>query len=163
MAVPRRPIFFPFGRLCVSIVRIMIHITPRISLSDEELEFEYLRASGPGGQNVNKVSTAVRLRFDVCRSPALPEDVRRRLEKLAGRRLTNEGILVIDARRFRTQGQNRADSLARLRELITRAAVPPKRRKATRPSRRSVERRLKRKHLRGERKILRNKRNNGDD
>ncbi len=141
----------------------MIPITPRITLSDEELEFEYLRASGPGGQNVNKVSTAVRLRFNVRRSPALPEDVRRRLEKLAGRRLTADGILVIDARRFRTQEQNRVDALTRLRELIARAAVPPKRRKATRPTRSSVERRLKRKRQRGERKVLRSKRNSGDD
>jgi ribosome-associated protein len=141
---------------------IMIPITPRIALSEEELEFEFLRASGPGGQNVNKVATAVRLRFEVRRSPSLPADVRRRLEKLAGRRLTAGGILVIDARRFRTQEQNRADALARLRELIARAAVPPKRRKATRPTRSSVERRLKRKRKKGERKVVRGERYSGE-
>jgi ribosome-associated protein len=136
----------------------MIAITPRIALAEEEVEFEHLRASGPGGQNVNKVSTAVRLRFSVRRSPSLPEDVRRRLEKIAGRRLTAEGTLVIDARRFRTQERNRTDALNRLRKLIARAAAPPKRRKATRPTRGSVERRLKRKRRRGERKESRRKR-----
>lgn len=141
----------------------MIRITPWIALSDDELEILYLRASGPGGQNVNKVATAVQLRFDVRRSPSLAEDVRRRLEKLAGRRLTAEGILVLDARRFRTQEQNRTDALARLRELITRAAVPPKRRKATRPSKGSMERRLKRKRQTGEQKKSRGRRYTGED
>jgi ribosome-associated protein len=141
----------------------MIPITPRIALSDEEVEFEHLRASGPGGQNVNKVSTAVRLRFDVRRSPSLPEGVRRRLVKLAGRRMTAEGILAIDARRFRTREQNRIDALARLRELILRASVAPKRRKATRPSRSSVERRLEGKRRRAARKALRGKKGSLDD
>jgi ribosome-associated protein len=135
----------------------MIPITSRISLAEEELEFDYLRASGPGGQNVNKVATAVQLRFDARRSPSLPEDVRRRLQILAGRRMTSAGVLVIDARRFRTREQNRDDALGRLQNLIARAAVPPKRRKATRPTRNAVERRLKNKKKKGQRKILRNR------
>jgi ribosome-associated protein len=148
---------FPGDRVYVSIVRMMITITPRIHLPEAELKVEYVRSSGPGGQNVNKVATAVQLRFDVRRSPSLPEDVRRRLVKLAGRRMTSEGILVLDARKFRTQEQNRVDALERLRELVVRAAVPPKRRKATRPTKRSLERRLNWKHLRGERKTQRKK------
>jgi ribosome-associated protein len=141
----------------------MIPITPRISLSDEEVEFEFLRSSGPGGQNVNKVATAVRLRFDARRSPSLPEDLRLRLEKLAGRRMTAEGILIIDAQRFRTQEKNRADALARLRDLIARAAVPPRRRRSTRPTRSSVERRLNSKRQRGKRKVLRGEQYGGED
>ena len=141
----------------------MIPITARLAVSEEELVFEYIRASGPGGQNVNKVSTAVRLRFDARRSPSLPEDVRDRLEKLAGKRLTDEGVLVIDARRFRTQEQNRTDALARLRELIARATVAPKRRRATKPTRSSVERRLKGKQRRGEKKHLRRRRFNVEE
>jgi ribosome-associated protein len=143
--------------------RAMIPITARLAVSEEELVFEYIRASGPGGQNVNKVSTAVRLRFDARRSPSLPEDVRDRLEKLAGKRLTDEGVLVIDARRFRTQEQNRTDALARLRELIARATVAPKRRRATKPTRSSVERRLKGKQRRGEKKHLRRRRFNVEE
>jgi ribosome-associated protein len=141
---------------------MMITVTPLIRLPEEELKIEYVRSSGPGGQNVNKVATAVQLRFDVRRSHSLPEDVRQRLVKLAGRRMTSDGILVLDARRFRTQEQNRADALDRLRELVARAAAPPKRRKATRPTKSSLERRLKRKHLRGERKTQR-KRVAGED
>jgi ribosome-associated protein len=136
----------------------MLRITSAICLPDPELEFEYVRASGPGGQNVNKVATAVQLRFDVRHSPSLPEDVRRRLVGLAGRRMTSQGILLITAQRFRTQDQNRVDALNRLRELISRAAVPPKRRKATRPTKSSKERRLTSKHRTGARKNLRNKR-----
>ncbi len=141
----------------------MILINSRISIPDEELDFIYLRASGPGGQNVNKVATAVQLRFDVRRSHSLPEEVRRRLEKLAGRRITSEGILVLDGRRFRTQEQNRVDALARLRELISRAAIPPKRRKTTRPTKGSKERRLKRKRQEGERKMQRNQRYSNEE
>jgi ribosome-associated protein len=141
----------------------MIRITPTIALADGELEFEYLHASGPGGQNVNKVATAVQLRFDVRRSASLPEGVRHRLMELAGRRLTQDGVLVLTARRSRTQEQNRADAIARLRELIAHAATVPKRRKATRPTGSSRERRLKKKHRAAERKILRSRHHLGEE
>ncbi len=133
----------------------MIRITSVISIPDRELEFEYLRASGPGGQNVNKVATAVQLRFDVFRSASLPEDVRRRLIRLAGKRISKDGILLIQGRRFRTQEQNRADTVERLRELIARAAVAPKRRTPTRPTKGSRERRLQTKRRIAERKSFR--------
>jgi ribosome-associated protein len=114
-----------------------------------ELEEQFVRASGPGGQNVNKLATAVELRFAVRRSPNLPGPVRSRLERLAGRRLTKDGVLVIRADRFRTQEQNRADARERLAELIHRAAVTPKVRVKTRPTRAAKERRLKAKEHRG--------------
>ena len=136
----------------------MLRITSAICLPDRELVLEYQRASGPGGQNVNKVATAVQLRFDVRRSASLPEDVRRRLVKLAGRRLTQDGVLVLIARRFRTQEQNRTDAMARLRVLIAHAAAIPKRRKATRPTSGSRERRLTTKHHAAERKLMRSRR-----
>ncbi|MBN1440888.1 MAG: aminoacyl-tRNA hydrolase [Anaerolineales bacterium] len=135
----------------------MIRINSRISIPDEELVFSYVRASGPGGQNVNKVATAVQLRFDVRRSASLPEDVRRRLGIIAGRKMTSRGILVLDGRRFRTQEQNRADALARLRDLVSRAAAAPKRRKSTRPTKGAIERRLAGKRRRSERKMQRRK------
>src|SRR5689334_1454062 len=106
-----------------------------ILIPDAELQEQFVRASGPGGQNVNKVATAVELRFDVRRSPSLPPDVRVRLERLAGRRLTRDGVLVIRADRFRTQEQNRADARERLHDLIREASVMPKRRIATRVTR----------------------------
>src|SRR5437867_12200473 len=112
----------------------MIRIDPRVSIDENELEERFIRASGPGGQNVNKLATAVQLRFDVRRSPALPEDVRARLERLAGRRLTRDGVLVITAQRHRTQERNRADALARLVDLVRRAAVRPVPRRPTRPT-----------------------------
>src|SRR3977135_2575817 len=103
----------------------MIHINDRISIDEGELEESFIRASGPGGQNVNKLSTAVQLRFDVRHSPSLPGDVRARLERLAGRRLTREGVLIITAQRHRTQERNREDARERLIELIRRAAIAP--------------------------------------
>jgi ribosome-associated protein len=136
----------------------MLRITSTICLADRELVLEYQRASGPGGQNVNKVATAVLLRFNVRRSASLPEDVRRRLIRLAGRRLTEDGVLLLLGRRFRTQEQNRADVLERLREIVARAAVAPKRRKPTRPTAGSKERRLKSKHQASERKAMRGQR-----
>ncbi|OFZ68084.1 MAG: peptide chain release factor I [Betaproteobacteria bacterium RBG_16_58_11] len=120
----------------------MIKITPDLFLDETELTFSFVRASGPGGQNVNKVSSAVELRFDAARSPSLPDALKERLKKLAGRRLSDDGVLLIDAHRFRTQGLNRKDALARLLALLQAAAIEPKTRKATRPSRSAREKRL---------------------
>jgi ribosome-associated protein len=128
----------------------MIPITPQIVIGEDELEFKFVRASGPGGQNVNKVASAVQLRFDVAGSPSLEMPVRQRLARLAGRRLTLEGVLVIDARRFRSQERNRQDAIERLAALIRRAAEPPRPRLKTRPSRAKVERRLEAKHRRAQ-------------
>jgi ribosome-associated protein len=119
-------------------------------IPEEELEESFLRASGPGGQNVNKVSTAVELRFDVRHSPSLPPPVRVRLARLAGRRLTKDGVLVIRADRFRTQEQNRADARARLQDLIEEASREQKPRVKTRPTKASKERRLEGKTRRAE-------------
>jgi ribosome-associated protein len=133
----------------------MIRVTPHISIDERELEERFIRASGPGGQNVNKLSSAVQLRFDVRSSPSLPDDVRARLERLAGRRLTREGVLVIIAQRHRTQERNRADALERLIELIERAAVAPVPRRPTKPTKGSRERRLETKKRRSSIKGLR--------
>jgi len=120
----------------------MIAITEDIALDESELEFSFIRASGPGGQNVNKVSTAVQMRFDARRSPSLPDEVSARLQKLAGSRLTLDGVIVITAARHRSQERNRADAISRLTDLIAKAAVEPVRRRATRPPRAAKERRL---------------------
>jgi ribosome-associated protein len=133
----------------------MIRITDRISIEERELEERFVRASGPGGQNVNKLSTAVQLRFDVRRSPSLAADVRMRLERLAGRRLTRDGVLVIMAQRHRTQERNRQDALDRLVELIRQASVAPTPRRPTKPTRGSKERRLATKKNRSSIKSLR--------
>ena len=117
---------------------------------ENELSYEHIRASGPGGQNVNKVATAVQLRFDIVHSPSLQEDVRARLVKLAGKRVNSEGILVIEARRYRSQEKNRSDALERFRELVKRARTKPSLRKKTRPSRSSIQERLQKKKQRGE-------------
>ena len=127
-----------------------LRVSPRVLLQESELEEVFVRAPGPGGQNVNKVASAVQLRFDVAGSPSLPEDVRERLRRLAGRRLTSAGVLVIEAHRHRTQLRNREEARERLFELIRRASVAPKPRKATKPSAAARERRLREKRARGE-------------
>jgi len=127
----------------------MIAITRSLSLDENEVQFFFVRASGPGGQNVNKVATAVQLRFDVGNSPSLPGDVRTRLIRMAGRRITRDGILIIEARQHRTQERNREDAVARLVALIQRAVERPKPRKKTKPPRAARERRIESKKQRG--------------
>ena len=120
----------------------MIRVTPSIAIAEYELEFHFIRSPGPGGQNVNSVSTAAQLRFDAANSPSLPDEVRRRLRGVAGRRMNAAGVVVITARRFRSQDANRADAQARLVSLVRRAAERPRRRVPTAPTPQSVERRL---------------------
>ncbi len=133
----------------------MIQITDTIRINESEIHEHFIRASGPGGQNINKVSTAVQLRFDVANSPSLPDDVRERLVVLAGKRVTEDGILIIDARRFRTQQRNRTDAFERLVGLIRKATERPRSRRMTKPPPASKERRLEGKRHRAEVKRLR--------
>ncbi|KAB2934491.1 MAG: aminoacyl-tRNA hydrolase [Candidatus Contendobacter sp.] len=133
----------------------MIDVTPAIGIREDELQFQFKLASGPGGQNVNKVATAAELRFDVARSPSLPEAVRARLLALAGSRVTQEGELLITARRFRSQERNRQDAIDRLVALIQKAAEAPKPRIKTKPSRAAKQRRMDDKRRVGEKKQAR--------
>ncbi len=137
----------------------MIRVTDRIHLDESELEESFIRASGPGGQNVNKVSSAVQLRFDARGSRSLPNDVAIRLQRLAGSRLTNEGVIVITANRHRSQEMNRDDARARLIEMIVEAANPPPPRRATKPTKASKKRRLDSKVKRGFIKKMRSSKN----
>ena len=132
----------------------MLEITPTFSIDESELQFAFVRASGPGGQNVNKVATAVQLRFDVLHS-SLPNEVKERLKHLAGNKITTEGELLIEAKKFRTQEQNREDAIRRFVDLLQRAFQKPKARTKTKPTPASREKRLKQKKQRGEIKKMR--------
>jgi ribosome-associated protein len=134
-----------------------VRVTPGLEIGEDELEESFVQASGPGGQNVNKVATAVQLRFDVANSPSLPEDIRQRLMRLAGRRLTQNGVLVLTVRTHRTQERNRAEARQRLAGLIRAASAAPKPRLATRPTLASKRRRLDEKSARSRRKRDRGK------
>ena len=155
----------PFVRflslICMGYNR-MISITPDIVIHEKELTFDFVRSSGPGGQNVNKVSTAVQLRFDVRASIGIPGEVKSRLRTLAGKRMTEDGILIIKANQFRKQEQNRQDAVERLTQLLQKAAIKPKKRVKTRPTKAAKERKLAAKKQRGRLKKLRQKVFNGE-
>jgi ribosome-associated protein len=140
----------------------MIRITPSITIDDSEIDEQFIRASGPGGQNVNKVETAVQLRFNIDASPALDDGTRHRLKQLAGRRVTRDGVIVISAQRFRTRERNRADALERLTDLIRQAAIRPILRRPTKPSRAQKRARLETKARRSGLKNLRRTRPDAD-
>jgi ribosome-associated protein len=135
----------------------MMKITPYISIDENELDFTFIRANGPGGQNINKVSTAVQLRFDIANSPSLPEEAKKRLIKLAGKRAAKDQILSIEAKRYRTQEHNKEDAIERFRKLVLKALEVPKPRKQTSPTQVSQEERLKKKKQRGAIKRMRSK------
>jgi ribosome-associated protein len=140
----------------------MIPVTARLALRDEEIQESFIRASGPGGQNVNKVATAVELRFDALASPSLPDDVKARLRPLAGSRMTADGVIIIRAERHRSQERNRAEALEKLVALLRSAAHRPKPRRPTKPTRASKERRLEHKSRRANVKRLRGARGHDD-
>ncbi len=133
----------------------MIRVTDAIQLAEREIETSYVTASGPGGQNVNRVATAAHLRFDAAASPSLPDDVKRRLRSIAGKRLNAGGVLVIKAQRYRTRERNREDALDRLVRIIARAERPPRSRRPTQPTTQSIERRLQEKRRRAQTKQTR--------
>jgi len=135
----------------------MIEITPSLQIDERELQIDFIRASGPGGQNVNKVATAAQLHFDV-HAASLPEEVKARLIHLAGKRMTGEGVLLIEAKRFRTQEKNREDAIQRFVELVRKSLIEPKARRKTKPTATSREERLKEKKRKGEIKKLRQSR-----
>lgn len=141
----------------------MLEITPDISIPESELELEFVRSGGPGGQKVNKTSSAVVLRFDALGSPSLPDGVKERLRKAAGNKLTGEGILVIHSRKYRSQSRNRDSALRKLRRILKRAARRPSRRRPTKPTGASVRKRLEEKKKRGQLKKERGYRPSGED
>ncbi|MBN1536763.1 MAG: aminoacyl-tRNA hydrolase [Anaerolineales bacterium] len=140
-----------------------LYINDRISIDESELQFEFIHASGPGGQNINKLASAVQLRFDVLHSPSLPDEVRLRLIKLAGRRINNQGVLVIEARQRRSQEQNKQDAVQRLTDMLQAASQPPKPRYKTKPTQASRQHRLDSKRRRSQIKFLRQKYHSGEE
>ncbi len=140
----------------------MIQVTKNISIAEDEIEEHFIRAPGPGGQNVNKVESAVQIRFDAAASPNLPEEILPRLRRLAGRRMTGAGVILLTARKYRSQERNRQDGLQRILELIQKASVRPRTRKPTKPSGAARRRRMERKKKRGDIKKTRGKVNFSD-